>query len=178
MIIAIIKESEPGLRQQMEEHLVGDLKTRGYNAHSAIAKYGGDGFYKIDSITVYNKLRHEQVDGVLTIVLLNKSTKGYYVPRRGLSPGPGRPDQMWDYHKDLFNRIESDGYFHEATKYFWESNFYDLNTKELIYMVRTQSFDPSSINTLSHHYGLHIVRDMVRKRVLHTAGSAHVESNK
>ena len=43
----------------------------------------------------------------------------------------------------------SRGYYSISTRYFWEDNFYDVATKELLYAVQTESFDPSSMESLA-----------------------------
>ncbi|OQP52931.1 hypothetical protein A4D02_21210 [Niastella koreensis] len=52
------------------------------------------------------------------------------------------------------------------TKYFWESNLFDVTSRELIYSVQTESFDYNSSDMLAHEYGRHIVKDMVKNQVL------------
>jgi hypothetical protein len=63
-------------------------------------------------------------------------------------------------------RIYEPGYYTEQTNYFWESNFYDLTTKELQYSVQTRSFDSKSAESLGHEYGKLIVDDMVKHNLL------------
>jgi len=43
---------------------------------------------------------------------------------------------------------------------------YDLTSKELLYSVQTQSFDPASSELLAHEYGKMIVANMVKKAVI------------
>jgi hypothetical protein len=66
----------------------------------------------------------------------------------------------------MHGRIYEPGYYSESTKYFWESNLYDLNTKQLIYSVQTESFDPASTQSLAHEYGKLIVNSMIKSQVL------------
>ena len=64
------------------------------------------------------------------------------------------------------DRIYSPGYYQVDTKYFWESNLYDISNKQLLYSVQTQSFDPGSSAGLGHEYGQLIINDMVKNKVL------------
>ena len=66
----------------------------------------------------------------------------------------------------MYNRVYGPGYYVTDTRYFWESNLFDVASKELIYSVQTESFDPASSETLAHEYGKLIVKDMVKHRVL------------
>jgi hypothetical protein len=66
----------------------------------------------------------------------------------------------------MYERIYSEGYYATDTKYFWESNFYDLGSNQLMYSAQSQSFDPASTETLGHEYGQMIVKNMVQKNIL------------
>jgi hypothetical protein len=75
-------------------------------------------------------------------------------------------DQLWGYYRSLDSRIESAGYYNEATRYFWESNFYDVGSGKLIYSVQTQSFEPASTDALAHGYGEKIVQNIIDNNVV------------
>ncbi|RYZ24241.1 MAG: hypothetical protein EOO16_01505 [Chitinophagaceae bacterium] len=68
---------------------------------------------------------------------------------------------MWQYYGVLYDRIESPGYYAESTRYFWESNFYDLEGNQLLYTVQTESFDPPSTERQAHEYGKKIVANLI-----------------
>jgi len=70
------------------------------------------------------------------------------------------------YQTALSHRIYEKGYYVTDTKYFWESNFYDMKTQQLIYSVHTQSFDPINAASMGHEYGMLIVHNMVKQQVL------------
>ncbi|GAB2835557.1 hypothetical protein [Ferruginibacter profundus] len=167
MVVGLIKESDRTIREKMEEHMIGDLKELGYDAVSAYEVYGPKAFDNQDENAVVEKLRNSNIDAVITIVLLNKEKENFY--RAGgmmFTPYVTRYNRFWGYYTTLYDRIYSPGYYETSTKYFWESNFYDLTTKELLYSVQTQSFDPSSSGSLAHEYGKMIVANMVKKNVL------------
>ncbi|MFM6995172.1 MAG: hypothetical protein ACKOWO_08675 [Sediminibacterium sp.] len=66
----------------------------------------------------------------------------------------------------MYERIYSPGYYQTQTKYFWESNIYNLKTKQFVYSVQTESFDPDEASALAHRYGKVIINDMKQKNVL------------
>ena len=51
----------------MEQHLVADLKAKGYDAVSALAEWGPKAFEKMDEAQVLNQLQHSGADAVMTI---------------------------------------------------------------------------------------------------------------
>ena len=121
----------------------------------------------MDEKTLVEKLQNSGFDAVITIVLLDKSKERNYVPGHVYySPYMIYQRRLWGYYSTIYDRIYEPGYYTVNTRYFWESNFYDLTTKELIYSVQTESFDPASSENLGHEYGKMIVMDMVKNHVL------------
>lgn len=167
LVIALNEEKHMEARQQMENHLVGDLKNIGYNAVSAINEYGPKEFRKMSEDAVLDKLQNSGIDAVVTIVLLDKSKERYYVPGNvNFTPYNVYHRRFWGYYTTMYDRIYTPGYYVIDTRYFWESNLFDVAGKELLYSVQTESFDPASSQALAHEYGQLIVKDMVKKQVL------------
>ena len=70
------------------------------------------------------------------------------------------------YSRTLYGRIYSPGYYTTNTRYFWESNLYDLSDGKLIYSAQSQSFEPSTSERLGKEYGKLIVDDILGKGVV------------
>jgi hypothetical protein len=167
VVLGLVRESDQGLRQKMELHLVGDLKNLGYNAVCSCDEYDPKAFENMSEDQAINKLRKSGVDAVLTIVLLNKTKERYYVPGRvQYSPYYIYHDRFWGYSRTMYGRIYSEEYYTVDTKYFLESNFYDLEANQLLYSAQSQSFDPTSAESFGHEYGQMIVKNMVQKNIL------------
>jgi hypothetical protein len=167
LVLGIIREADRSIQQKMESHLAGDLQALGYNAVSAFSAYGPKPVREWTDEKISRRFAKEGYDGVLTIVLLNKEKEKYYVPgKMTFTPYNMYQDQLWGYYRALENRIESPGYFTESTRYFWESNFYDVSTGQLVYSVQTQSFDPGSTESLAHEYGEKILNSIVDNNVI------------
>ena len=164
LVLSLNNETDIGTAQKMENHLIDDLTDLGYIASSSLNEYGPKAFRKMDEETVINKLQNSGFDAVITIVLLNKSQEKKYVP-----------GGYWSYFNSVYDRIYMPGYYATNTRYFWESNLYDVLTSEMLYSVKTESFDPASSNILGHEYGKIIVRDMVKKKVLNRRQKVWVE---
>lgn len=167
MVLGLIRESDRSLQEKMENHLVGDLKELGFNAVSSLQEYGPKAFDKMDEEAALEKLKNSGIDAVITIVLLDKEKERKYVPSNiYYSPYGYYYNRFWGYRGALYQRIYESGYYITNTKYFWESNLYDMNTQKLVYSVQTQSFDPATSESLGHEYGRLIVRNMVKNNVL------------
>ena len=167
LVMGLIRDADRSLQQNMENHIVGDLKELGYNAVSSFKEYGPKAFEGLDEQAAISKIKNNGVDGVLTIVLLDKEKERKYVAGAiNYSPYGYYYNWFWGYHGTMYHRIYEPGYYVTDTKYFWESNFYDMSTQKLIYSVQTQSFDPASSESLGHEYGQMIVNDMVKNKVV------------
>jgi hypothetical protein len=167
LVLGLIREADRGLQENMEDHLVGDLCGLGYNAVSAFKEYGPKGFEKMDEQAALGKLLNSGIDAVITIVLLDNERERRYVPSQNIySPYGYYQSHFWDYCGTMYHRIYEAGYFVTNTRYFWESNLYDMSDQHLVYSVQTQSFDPANSGSLGHEYGRLIVKNMVKNNVL------------
>lgn len=167
LVLGLIRDQDRSICTYMEQHMVDDLKALGYNASSAQAEFGPKAFENMCEKDAVDKIRQAGADAVITIVLLDKSKEQYYVSaQRENLPRSVYYRRFGGYYTTVFDRIYSPGYYVTDTRYFWESNLYDMGTKDLLYSVQTESFDPNSSESLGHEYGKLIVENMVKKNVL------------
>jgi hypothetical protein len=167
MVVGMLPETQRNLRQDMENHLVADLRDHGYNAVSSLTEIGPKFFENMTEQEVLDKIKDYGVDAVITIVLLDKQRERYYVPGRVYySPYIIYQRHFYGYYTTIYHRIYTPGYYIANTRYFWESNFYDMENRQLLYSAQTESFDPASAATLSHEYGQLIVNDLSKKGIL------------
>lgn len=167
VVLGLIRESEGSLRERMEQHLVDDLKALGYDAACSCNEYDPKLYDNLSEQQAISKLRNAGVDAVLTIVLLNKIRERYYLPQRPpYSSFEYSQNRFWNYSRFMFERIHADEYYLTDTKYFWESNLYDLAGNKLLYTAQSQTFDPNSTDRIGHEYGQVIIKDLVKKNVL------------
>lgn len=167
LVLGLIGESDRPVQQKMENHLANDLNALGYHAVSALQEYGPRAFQDMSERTAIDKLKNSGVNAVITIVLLDKQKERRYVPGNiYYSPYASYHNYFWGYRTVIYSRINDPGYYVTNTRYFWESNFYDMENQKLIYSVQTQSFDPANAESLAHRYGQSIVSNMVSQNIL------------
>ena len=149
---------------KMEKHLVDDLSQKGFDAVAAYDVYGPGSFDKIEEKEAIEKIRNKGFNAVITIILLNKEKEKIYVQIKPKTRLPFE-EEFWSYYTSQFDKVYHKDYYTTATKYFWESNLYDLSSNTLIYSSRTESFDPVSAASLAHEYGKLISGDMIAKGI-------------
>jgi hypothetical protein len=171
LVVGLSDDRDRNMREQMENHLAGDLAAMGYNAISSFKVYGPKSFENSTEKEVLSNLDSIGVDAVITVVLLDKKSERYYVPHK-VYRSPYRTrfgyynQNFWAYYSTTYSHIYTPGYYQVDTRYFWESNFYDMGKKQLLYSVQTRSFNPSSTESLAHEYGKMIVKDMVKQGIV------------
>ena len=167
LVLGLIHETDRSMQQQMEDHLVNDLKDLGYEAVTSLQEYGPKAFDKMDEATAIQSLKKNGFDAVFTIVLLDKTKESRYVAGNAYySPYSIYYNRFWGYRTTLYRRIYEPGYYVTDTRYFWESNLYEMSTQKLVYSVQTESFEPANSESLGHEYGQLIVKNMVKENVL------------
>ncbi len=166
MVLGLIRDNDRNLQEKMENHFIGDLRDLGINAVSSLKEYGPKVFDNMDEKAAIEKLKNSGIDAVLTIVLLDKQKERKYVPGNVYyTPYSYYSNRFWGYRTTLYQRIYEPGYYVTDTKYFWESNFYDMSDQKLVYSVQTETFEPSNAESLGHEYGLLIVKNMVKQNI-------------
>jgi hypothetical protein len=157
LVLGIIQEKDTRLRMQMEGWLVDGLKAKGYNAVSAYTLYGPKMFDNKSEEAVLAQLHNSNIDEVFTIALLDKSKQRQY------QPGTVYPSPFWGYYSYMYGRIYSPGYTTVTTRFFWESNLYDVRTKALLYSAQSETYNPSSASDMARDNSRTIVKNMIKK---------------
>lgn len=167
LVLGLIPDKDNLLLEKMENHLAADLQKLGYTTISAMTLYGPQAFRNLTEQEAIAKLKGSNIDAVVTIVLLNKKVEKQFVPMEPrLLTDVNTQNQFWEYYDAVNKRIIQPGYYFENTEYYWESNLYTLANHQLAYSAQTQTFNPNNAEKLGHEYGLMIVKDMVKKKVL------------
>lgn len=164
LVLGVLKDNDRELQSKMEKHLARDLNDLGYSAFAASDVYPAGTFVNGDTLAAVEAINSKGFDAILTIVLRNKEKERTYVPGRVINMPYN--DQFDRYYYSTYERIYTEGYDTTATTFFWESNFYDYTAKKLIYSSQTHSFDTGSKESLAHYYGLLLVNNLVKSRVL------------
>jgi hypothetical protein len=101
------------------------------------------------------------VEGLLVTRLVDtREEEVYYPPTGGYYGGPyGYYNRFNHYYSHAYDRISSPGYTATLTTFMLETNLYKSDTKELIWSMSSDTFEPKSFNQLV---------DSVSKKVLET----------
>jgi hypothetical protein len=167
LVLGVLTDNDSELQTLIENHLADDLRAMGYLAIAANKIFPSGTFVKADTAKGAAAINGKGFDGILTIVLLDKKKEPYFVPGRVTDYTHfDQISRFNQYFNTVAEQIYAPGYYAEETKYIWENNFYDLNSKKLIYSARSRSFDIASKTTMAHTYGLLMAQSLVEKNIL------------
>lgn len=159
LVLAISGDPDRTYREQMEEQMTNGLKALGYNAVSSVCEYGPKAFDNMKEDEAIKALYNCGIDAVVTIVLLDKVKERYYQPVY-------QNNRFWGYYSSMQSRIYTPGYYTTDTRYFWETNLYDMKEWTLEYSAQCQSFEPGSAKSLGREYSEMIIKDMAKHSVI------------
>jgi len=168
LVLGLINTHDWSVQQIMERHLVEDLRDRGYDAASSFREFGPRAFEGMTEQEAVRTIRDNRFDAVLTIVLLDKEREKHY--NQGyfyFSPFMYYYGNFWGYHMMMSSRVYEPGYWTTSTRYFWESNLFEIPVGRLVYSIQTQSFDPSGTESMAHAYGELIADELMREALGH-----------
>jgi hypothetical protein len=167
MILAMMPEQERTLREQLEQQLSTNLATEGYMSTSAYAEYGPKAFEKLSETQALKKLRTNNIDGVLIVTLLDKEKEERYTPGSvSYYPVNTRYNRFWGYYTTYYSRVFTPGYYTKNTRYFIETNLYDMKGNKLIYSAQSETVDMESAQKLATDYARAIVKNMQEHSLL------------
>lgn len=166
VIWAIVGENDSALKVKIENHFVNDLNNAGYNAIASYAVYGLKNNLKENEVLALFK--KSGVDGLITLVLLDKKKEiNFYPPMVSYQPvAESNFSYAGRYLTSTYEKIYSPGYYSNDTRYFWECNLYDMTTEKLVYVLKTDSFNPKSKEKLAHENGKLILANMIKTKTL------------
>jgi hypothetical protein len=113
------------------------------------------------------------LDGILNVVLLDKNKEQVYVPCKITDYTYyyryGRFDR---YLNEVIERIYTPVYYFFETTYIWESNIFDLNSRQMIYLAQSRTFDIAGKNNLVYTDWQRMEQSLVSKKNLTKPGNS------
>lgn len=168
LVMAMMGDQDKKLRANMEKIMVENLQSRGINAASAIAQFGGDALKSLDEKTAMKTIRDQGFDGAFTIALLDKTKESTYkYGRMVMAPYPWR---FWgyynNYYSNFYGRAYMPGYYSDDNKFILEGSVYGLDSDKLLYSAKTKTFNPSSPQALASDFTKKLLNDMYKNGII------------
>ena len=117
-----------------------------------------------------SKMKDAGCDGVLTISELDVTTEERYVP--AIEPTPLPPyryryyGSYHTYYNYRYNQVYRPGYVTTDKTYFFETNFYDLESENLLWSIQSSAFEPADIESWFYEFSKLILKQLKKEGML------------
>lgn len=154
------------LRNDLENEVVYAAHKAGIKSKNAMSMFPpelGKPFEDIERVKT--RLKDKGFDGILTIALINVSAERYIGPDVAYEPLVYY-DRFRSYYFRTYELVYRPGYFSQYSKYFIETNFYELGGGKLVWSGRSRVFEPDELESFSTVYARQLFQELVQEGVI------------
>jgi hypothetical protein len=114
-----------------------------------------------------NAIRQTGCDAALTIVLLDVKTEESYQPGTAYYPVEHTfYDSYNRYAIYYYGYVEEPGYTITDRTFYLEGNFYDLASDKLVWSIKSDSYNPSDLESWFHDYAYVLIKQLKKEGVI------------
>jgi len=132
---------------------------------------------------IADELKSKGFDSVLTFALVSVDDKETYTPASystvtyggygggyggGYYPTGAHYGSYWGYYGYHSPQVYQEGYYTSSTVYTLEAALYDLETEGLVWSARSETLDPSSVNSFSIEYAETVAYQLLKDGIVLT----------
>jgi hypothetical protein len=170
-VAVIVVSKDNAARQAIENRIVEDLKGNGIDAISGLS-FLPPNATKSDWETenIAKKLISLEVDGAISVTLINTSDKTEYIPRQTYMYPVGYYRYGWNVY-NTYDSVYSPGYYEQQTEYLVESKLYDVKVtsdeeRALLWIGQSSLTSPSSLNDAARTFGDNLIGYLIENKVI------------
>ena len=157
------------VKQIIEKDLANAMEAQGYNVGIS-SDYFKPNFIEEnygDQATMLNKVNSLGYDGIFTASLIDEKIHSRYVPGHSYYPyqiyrGHGR---HWRHYHQYPIYYEP-GYYTDDTSYFFENNFYDSKSGDILFSAQSMAINPPQLEKFSAEYASSLVKQLKKNEIL------------
>lgn len=163
LVVAILPDEDTVLRKKIEQGFTSELNGLGYQAESALTKFGADGLRQLGEESTYLELHNTGIEAVLIIALAGKTNQSYHRAGKAyVHPNSYYYRRIWDYKKNLVDTTAA----RQEAPYFWEGILFNLSTLEAIATIRTQPFTQSQQAPVNDELAKLFLKKLLHEKVI------------
>lgn len=174
-VLAVTKDNMLA-RRTVEDAMVKELKASGYNAVVTYDILAYDAFdkdkdgkvddKKLAEQMIRDKMKENNIDGIMIMKLKDTKTEQKYVP--------GTPTYMpsyyyapyYSYYFMSYDMLYSPGYYVTNTDVYIETSIYDNDDGEVDYSMLSQTANPASLGDFTKSFVKATVAELISNKVL------------
>jgi len=164
MIMGLV--NKVSLRNDIEYELVDAAHKIGLKATNSMAMFPpelGKPFDDTERIKV--RLQEAGFDGILTVALIDYTAERYVRPEKKYVPMVYY-DQFTNYYYRTEVLVYKPGYFSLQTKYFLETNLYEIKGGKLVWSGRSYIFNPQDVERFVPKYAKKLFKELLTAGVI------------
>ncbi|MEP5611483.1 MAG: hypothetical protein ABJP45_04505 [Cyclobacteriaceae bacterium] len=164
MVIGLV--NNVNLRNDVENEVVTaarKAKLQATNGMSMFPPELGKPFEDIERVK--SRLREKGFDGILTATLIDFKAPRYVKPEATYQPLVYY-DRFSNYYYRTYDLVYKPGYFADHTKYFIETNFYELDGGKLVWSGRSQVIESYQLEGFLPTYSKGLFRELSQQGVI------------
>lgn len=114
---------------------------------------------------VKSRLREGGFDGIITVTLIDVQSERYIPSDTEYQPFVYY-DRFRNYYYQTYELVYKQGYFTRSTRYFIETNFYELGTGKLVWSGRSSTFEPVELEEYLPKYANALFNELRRESII------------
>lgn len=164
MIMGLVEDVS--LRNQLEMAVVDQADRVGLQSRNGLSMFPPELGKPFEDVERFRgRLREKGFDGILTITLIDVKAERYTEPQVTYEPLIFY-NKFGNYYFRTYDLVYQKGYVTRYSRYFLETNFYELNEGKLIWSGRSAVFEPETIDAFSVSYARGLFRELFQENVI------------
>lgn len=112
-------------------------------------------------------IRRTGCDAVFVVALLDVKSVETYHPGTAYYPmSYGMYGSYYGYYNYYYPRVYSPGYYSSDNTYYIETNFYELDTDQLLWSIQSEAYNPSSIDSWFDRYSYDLLNELEKEGLI------------
>ncbi len=148
------------LRNDVENVVVNAARKTGMKSSNGMAMFPpelGKPFEDVERAKA--RMRERGFDGVLTVAIIDIKAERYIPPSQEYEPLMYY-NRFGNYFFRTYDLVYKPGYFAEYSKFFIETNFYELKGGQLVWSGRSRVFEPGELNSFLSIYARGLFKEL------------------
>lgn len=164
MVLGMINNVE--IRNDIENELVFEARKAKLAATNGLSMFPPELGRPFEDVERFKtKLRDKGFDGILTTALIDVSEQRYIKPEVEYQPF-GYYDRFGNYYFRTYDLVYRPGYFKRTSKYFIETNFYELSGGTLVWSGRSLMFEAQELNDFVSNYSRSLFKELFKEGII------------
>lgn len=158
MVLGLV--NDVALRNQLEIEVVTAAHKTGLSSQNGLSMFPPELGKPFDDVERFKeRLRQKDFDGILTITLIDVRAERYVETQEVYEP-LGFYNRFGNYYFRTYDLVYKKGYFAQYSRYFIETNLYELKGGTLVWSGRSKVFEPEELDAYAPVYAKGLFKEL------------------